>query len=252
MNSFIGWIGGKRLLRNEILLRFPKEDIGRYIEVCGGAGWVMFAKPKTPKQLEVFNDADGDLINLYRCVKYHCNALQEELDWILSSREQFYDFAEQLHTRGLTDIQRAARYFYLIKISFGSDRNTFATASKSIDNAKEYLAQVQKRLKGVVIEHRDCVDLIKIYDRPNALFYIDPPYVGTEKYYEGSFGLEDHKRLANTLRCVKGRFVLSYGDDPLIWELYDGYNIERISRNNTLAAHSTNTEPFKEVIVTNF
>ena len=70
MNSFIGWIGGKRLLRKEILGRFP-EDIGRYIEVFGGAGWVLFAKEKQAGQLEVYNDRDGNLVNLYRCIKYH-------------------------------------------------------------------------------------------------------------------------------------------------------------------------------------
>lgn len=252
MNSFMGWIGGKRLLRNDILARFPSDGIERYIEVCGGAGWVLFAKPQTPKQMEVYNDRDGDLVNLYRCIKYHCAALQEELDGMLSAREQFLDCQNQLHSRGLTDIQRAARFFYLVKISFGSDRKTFATSPKSVVNARDYLRQVQTRLAGVVIEQRDCVDLIRIYDRPKALFYVDPPYVGTEKYYEGSFGIDDHKRLANALHKIKGRFILSYGDDPLIWELYSDCKIERISRHNTLAAHSTNKDPFREVIITNY
>ena len=85
MNSFIGWIGGKRALREDILALFP-EDVERYIEVFGGAGWVLFGKEKRKSQLEVFNDMDGELINLYRCTKYHCNALQEELQWLLSSR----------------------------------------------------------------------------------------------------------------------------------------------------------------------
>ena len=67
MNSFIGWIGGKRALRSEILAAFP-DDVGRYIEVFGGAGWVLFGKDPT-RQMEVFNDADGSLINIYRCIK---------------------------------------------------------------------------------------------------------------------------------------------------------------------------------------
>lgn len=252
MNSFIGWIGGKRLLRNDILARFPKENIDRYIEVCGGAGWVLFAKEYSSKQLEVFNDYDGDLINLYRCVKYHCTALQDELEWLLSSREQFCDCLAQVHMQGLTDIQRAARFFYLIKISFGSNGYSFATSSKSIESAKEYLSKIQARLKGVVIEQKDCVDLIKIYDRPTALFYIDPPYVGTEKHYNVKFGAEDHARLADALKAIKGKFILSYGDDPLVWQLYDGFKIERVYRNSTLAAHGSNSDPFAEVIISNF
>ncbi len=87
MNSFIGWIGGKRQLRKEIISRFPADGVGRYIEVFGGAGWVLFGKEQIPGQLEVLNDLNGNLINLYRCVKYHCEALQDELDWLLDSRE---------------------------------------------------------------------------------------------------------------------------------------------------------------------
>ena len=89
MNSFIAWIGGKRLLRKEIINRFPKEGFSRYIEVFGGAGWVLFAK-EAGKELEVFNDIDSNLINLYRCIKYHCSELQKELDYFLISREEFF------------------------------------------------------------------------------------------------------------------------------------------------------------------
>lgn len=106
MESCIGWIGGKRLLRKAILERFPTDEVGRYIEVFGGAGWVLFAKEKKSGQLEVYNDINGGLVNLFRCVKYHCGEVQKELDWLLTSREQFFDCLAQLDTRGLTDIQR--------------------------------------------------------------------------------------------------------------------------------------------------
>lgn len=252
MDSFIGWIGGKRMLRKHILDRFPQEGVGRYIEVFGGAGWVLFAKEKQSGQMEVFNDLDGDLINLYRCIKYHCEAVQEELNWLLSSREQFYDYREQNLTRGLTDIQRAARFFYLVKISFGCDRRTFATSTKSVEHAKEYLKKVQERLQGVIIERKDFADLIKVYDRKDALFYLDPPYVGTEKYYKVSYIPEDHQRLADTLKNIKGRFILSYNDDPAICSLYDGYSIDKITRRNTLSGNGNNKSEFGEIIIRNF
>ena len=111
MDSFISWVGGKKALRKIILEQFPAE-YGRYIEVFGGAGWILFAKERRVK-LEVYNDMDGRLVNLFRCVKYHPEALQKELDWILNSREQFFDAREE--ARGLTDIQRAARFFVLSK-----------------------------------------------------------------------------------------------------------------------------------------
>lgn len=137
MNSFIAWIGGKRLLRKAIIERFPEEGFDRYIEVFGGAGWVLFGK-EVGKELEVFNDADSNLINLYRCIKYHCEELQKELNWLAISREQFFDNKSQLNARGLTDIQRAARYFHIIKVSFGADRKTFGTNKKRLLGEKRW------------------------------------------------------------------------------------------------------------------
>lgn len=250
MNSFIGWIGGKRALRKDILALFP-ENIERYIEVFGGAGWVLFGKEKKKEQLEVFNDMDGDLINLYRCVKYHCSALQEELQWLLTSRELYYNFKDQIYSHGLTDIQRAARFYYLVKISFGSDRRTFATSGKSIDYGIEYLHKVKERLRGVVIEQKDFADLIKVYDRKKALFYLDPPYLGTEKYYNVSFSKEDHYRLKDTLNRMEGKFILSYNNDVFIRELYSDYNIKEINRKNTLPSKG-NQDDYEELIITNF
>ncbi|MPM08275.1 Modification methylase DpnIIA [bioreactor metagenome] len=251
MNSFIGWIGGKRQLRKEILHRFPK-DIGRYIEVFGGAGWVLFGKEQMPGQMEVFNDLNGDLINLYRCVKYHADAVRRELDGILDSRELFFDCLAQLSMRGLTDIQRAARYLYLIKFSFGSDQRTFATAPKSIANTMDMLPKVKERLKHVVIERRDFEPLVRTYDRTDALFYLDPPYVGTEKYYSVGFDTMDHARLASMLHGIKGRFILSYNDDNNIRDLYPWCRIESVSRSNTLSGSKSNATPFREIIICNF
>lgn len=165
-------------MRSEILAAFP-DDVGRYIEVFGGAGWVLFGKDPT-RQMEVFNDADGSLINIYRCIKYHPEAVAAELALLPDSREVFFDSAAQTDCRGLTDIQRAARSLYLIKMSFGCDRRTFATAPKIAGNISASFAPVQERLRKVIIEHLDFEQLIRTYDRPNALFYCDPPYMGTE------------------------------------------------------------------------
>lgn len=251
MNSFIAWIGGKKLIRKAIMERFPNEkEIDRYIEVFGGAGWVLFGKEPS-KHLEVFNDIDSNLINLYRCVKYHCGELQKELEWLLISREQFFDSKSQLEARGLTDIQRAARYLLIIKISFGADRRTFGTNKKNLANTIDYLPQIKDRLKNVVIENRDFESLIKVYDRPGALFYLDPPYVGTESYYDADFSEQDHRRLNAILKNLKGRFILSYNDDIFIRELYKDFYIENISRNSNLS-NKSNAAQYKEVIIKNF
>jgi len=246
MNSFIGWVGGKKQLRKEIIARFPSE-FKRYIEVFGGAGWVLFAKEKSNLEVEIFNDIDSELINLYRCIKYHCEALQEELNWLTISREQFLDSKNQMSITGLTDIQRAARYFHLIKTSFCSERKSFGIGKQNFISALEYLPKIKERLKNTIIENKDFESLIKSHDRDNALFYLDPPYNKTEKYYSNNFSVEDHVRLNEILKSIKGKFILSYNDDGFIRELYKDFNIEEISRNNNF-----NRKPFKELIIRNY
>lgn len=249
MNSPITRIGGKKLLRKTICERFPAEGtFDRYIEVFGGAGWVLFYKDRHAK-LEVYNDADGGLVNLMRCIKYHAGELQRELDGYCNAREFFEDASAQLDTSGLTDIQRATRYFLRMKISFGADGRTYGCNAKNLSNAVEYLTDVQRRLMStsVVIEHKDFENLIKVYDRPKALFYCDPPYHGTEKYYDVSFTEADHIRLWDTLSKIKGKFLLSYNDDDFIRDLYNGFKIEPVKRNNNIS-----TGNFKELIITNY
>lgn len=213
---------------------------------------MLFGKQQHPKQMEVFNDIDGNLINLYRQIKYNCDELQKEIDW-LQSRELFYEYRNQIENNAqLTDLQRAARYLYIIKCSFGSTKSSFATAPKSI-NIIDRLPNYQKRLSKVIIENRDFEQLIKTYDRPKALFYLDPPYVDTEKYYTAfDFKKSDHERLNAVLKTVKGRFILSYNDCDFIRELYKEFNIIEINRINLLSSNTNNRGNFKGVIITNF
>ena len=254
MQSFIGWIGGKNHLKKQIIPLIPNE-CERYIEVCGGAGWILFGKEKQKGQMEVFNDVDSDLINLYLQIKNNCGELQKEIDWI-HSRELFNKYRFELENNvKLTDLQRAARYLYLIKFSFGSNRNSFATATKNICNIVDELPKYKDRLSSVIIENRDFQDLIKTYDRTSALFYVDPPYVNSERYYNkkySKFNIDDHKRLNTVLKGIKGRFILSYNDCDLVRNLYKDYNIMGVIRNNLLPATADNRKEYKEVIITNY
>jgi DNA adenine methylase len=254
MKSFIGWIGGKSHLKKFIIPLIP-NDCDRYIEVCGGAGWVLFGKEKIKGQMEVFNDIDCDLINLYKQIKNNCDALQKEIDW-LQSRKLFNTYRYEIENGvELSDLQRAARYLYLIKCSFGSNRNSFATAPKSIYNIIDELPAYKERLRNVIIENRDFENLIKTYDRPSALFYVDPPYVNSEKYYNkkySHFTMNDHKRLNSILKAIKGRFILSYNDCDFVRNAYKDFNIQYVSRDNLLPAKASDRNEYKEVIITNF
>lgn len=252
MNSFIGWVGGKRLLRKEIVDRFP-DNIDRYIEVFGGAGWVLFYKDKHAN-LEVFNDCNSELVNLYRCIKYHIEELKRELSWILNSREMFNDFLEQYNIRGMTDIQRAARYFILVKTSYGAKVDSYGCNSKNLEKSIDYLENIRSRLNKVVVENKDFENLIEVYDKSGALFYLDPPYYGTEHYYkEVSFSKEDHLRLKTVVDKIKGKFILSYNDCEEIRDIYKDYHIEEVVRNiNLKNRYENKSHKYCELIIRNY
>ncbi len=246
-NSPIPRVGGKKLLRKAICDRFPEaQKYDRYIEVFGGAAWVLLCKDKHAK-MEVYNDGDGELVNLMRCLKYHCEELKKEISGIYNSREMFFDALEQLQCRGFTDIQRAARYFIKMRLSFGANGNEYGCSKKPFQKSTEYLSIVSQRFTSVIIEHKNYDDLIKVYDRSTALFYLDPPYYGTEKMYDVSFSYDDHIKLKQLLNSIKGMFILSYNDDPFIRDLYRDFKIEPIDRNNNMSSGR-----YKELLIKNY
>ncbi|HEX9063213.1 MAG TPA: DNA adenine methylase [Clostridia bacterium] len=250
MNSFISWIGGKNYLKKEICNRMP-ADMDRYIEVFGGAAWVLFYKDKLA-DMEVYNDANSSLVNLFKCVKYHSPELQRELGFMLNSRELFEDFKVQYKMRGMTDIQRAARFFMLIKSSYGADNRSFGCSKRDTSTMVKYLDKIKDRLSKVVIENKDFESLISVYDRPEALFYLDPPYYGTEKYYQAEFTQDNHLRLCRVLKGIHGKFILSYNDCQFVKYLYSDFQIEEVSRVNNLLNRHGEGQVYKELIIRNY
>ena len=113
--SPLAWLGGKSRLADTIIQRFPAHET--YVEVFAGAAWVLFRKPES--DVEIINDINSDLTNLYRCVKFHLAELVAQFRWMLVSRDEFDRFLKT-PADTLTDIQRAARFFYLAKSSFGA------------------------------------------------------------------------------------------------------------------------------------
>lgn len=243
MKSFIPWIGGKTLLAKRIVSLFP-DNISRYIDVFGGGGSVLFYQDNNAP-LEVYNDLNSNLVNLFRCAKYHRAELQREISGYYNAREIFEDIKERLNMRGFTDIQRAAMFYVMIKISYGADSRTYGCSKKNL--SADYLEKIEHRLQNVVIENKDFENLIHVYDRTEALFYCDPPYHKTEKYYDAEFSQDDHLRLKQCLNGIQGRFILSYNDDDFIRDLYHDFDIISVERQNNLSKGT-----YKELIIKNF
>lgn len=255
MNSFMSWVGGKKSLRDKILIRFPL-DYGRYVEVFGGAGWVLFHK--TPEAFEVFNDANGNLVNLYRCVRQNARKLIYKLRYMINARDDFRCIVQQ-RRRGLFtrfhDYDRAARFYYLIQYSYGHKTDQYCCKPVSMWKKFPIIERAAERLQTVAIENRDFEELIKLYDRPDSFFYCDPPYYDTECFYKDvDFTREDHIRLRNTLLECEGKFLVSYNDCPEIRELWDipGIYIEEITRLNNLAQRYESGAEYHELFISNY
>lgn len=254
INSFMAWVGGKKALRDEILARFPR-NYKRYIEVFGGAGWVLFHKPPG-NDFEVFNDFNGNLVNLYRCVREQPEALRDELRYMLNSRLDFEYMKGMLHSQAmLPDVRRAAYYYALIRYSYAAGTSTFGSQPHAMWNNFPLVESAAGRLQKVVIENKDCVKLIRQYDRPESFFYCDPPYYNADQYYEAvsSDGF-DHAGLADALLGIKGKFLLSYNDCPEIRALYDrpGIVVEGISRLSNIAQRYENGKQYPELLISNY
>jgi len=186
-------------------------------------------------------------------VKFHPDAVIQEMDYLLNSREMFNCFKNQ-GSEGLTDIQKAARYLYLIRASYGSKVSTFGAKPRDI-NRLDRLKDIQNRLRTVIIENKGFDTLIKQYDGADTLYYCDPPYFEAESFYDtGSFTFdeEQHRILKNTLTGVKGRFILSYNDCQYIRVLYNGFNIESIERQSNLASRYGTDKVYRELIIRNY
>jgi len=204
--------------------------------------------------MEVYNDINSNLVNLFKCVKYHPNAIKEELEYVLNSREIYNDFKQLYKNSTLTDIQRAAKYFYMIKASYGSKVTTFGAKARDITNT-EHLAKIKERLKTVIIENKSYDRLIAHYDRSETLFYCDPPYYGTEKFYDtGDVVFDDthHIKLNEILRNIKGKCIVSYNDSNFIRKLYKEFNIDEIERSNNMAVRHGKNKMYKELIIRNY
>lgn len=253
----MSWIGGKKALRELIVSLFPVY-YERYIEVFGGGGWVLFHKPPG-NDFEVYNDFNSLLVNLYQCVRDNYEGLENELKYVLDSREDFDRVKQALNNGNVEgDVKQAAYFYQLIRYSYASGLTSFGSQPHDMRSNFPLIEQAHRRLAKVVIENKDFEKLIRQYDRPVSFFYLDPPYYDTEKYYknvgEGGFQKQDHVRLRDTLMNTQGKFLLSYNDCEFIRNLYDKPNIfiESYTRINNIKQRYDNGAQFPEILIANY
>jgi DNA adenine methylase len=260
--GFIGWLGGKKRVAKYLTSLMPKHTY--YIEIFMGSAAVFFEKNKA--QFNILNDINKNLVNLYNIVKGNKEEFEKFLYYLyysICSRDLHHVYKKDLETRidKLENYKRAAIYYYIILHSFNNDETVKTFPHKFEDITDGIVANIirsREKLKNVIIENMDYVQLIKKYNQKNkdVLFFADPPYVVADdgKYYAHVFSEDDHRLLAFQMSEVdrKGNyFVITYDDVPLIRELYKNYNIMEYeyyySSSNTNNSNLRKTE----LIITN-
>lgn len=227
-------MGGKRRLADILIPRFPPHSC--YVEVFAGGAALYFLRP--PAQVEVINDINGDVVNLYRVVKHHLEEFVRQFKWALSSRELF-KWIQDTPAETLTDVQRAARFFYLQQQCFGGkvEGQTWGTATTAppinLLRIEEQLSAAHLRLHATYIERLHWLDCLQRYDRPHCFMYLDPPYWQTEGYGV-DFPFSEYRAMAQALRAMKGKAIVSINDHPEIREVFKGFHMESLDISYTV------------------
>ena len=252
-NPIIPWLGGKRRLADKLLPIFPAHEC--YVELfCGGAA--LFFLRGQPAKCEVLNDVNGDLVNLYRVVQHHMEVFVHQFKWALSSRKVF-EWAQMTRPETLTDIQRAARFYYLQHHAFGGkvDGQNYGTATTApmvnLLRIEESLSMAHLRLSGVNVEHLSWMDCFDRYEREHTFFYADPPYWQVEGYGV-PFEFDQYELLAEKMRQTKAKVMLSINDHPEIRSCYQDFYIQDLKIRYSVAnAHGAPKES-GELVITNW
>ena len=280
----MSWVGSKAPILGIILALFPL-DCPRFVDVFGGSGTVLLGKP--PDKFEVYNDFDGDLVNLFRCMKERPLSVIRELGFLtLNSRDDFNVLKKYINQEEFTDaylqeqmelseillkppedaeirqlmrgkaeaydVRRACAYLKLLRLSYSSGKKSFASQPFDIRRLFHLIWKTNSRLANAIIENQDFETLIKHYDRTNTLFYCDPPYVESEYVYDTGFTLEDHERLYRALSTMQGKFLLSYNDCEWVRKRYKDFQIFDFSRVHSMVQRYDAGKQFPELLIGNY
>lgn len=239
--------GGKSRLLPLLMPLIPAHKV--YVEPFAGGLAVLLAKPRST--VEVLNDMDQSLVTFYRVVRFHAEPLLAELEWVLNSRQEFVDCREQ---PGLTDIQKAARWYFRNRTCFGgSNLDTFGVSLTSAADSRgrrmEAVRQLAVRLDRVIIESVDWERCVRIYDRAETFFFMDPPYTECGETSYKAWTTADVMKLRETLRSLKGRWLLTLNDSPDNRRLFGDCEVRSVERAKGIARTPGGAGRYRELII---
>ncbi len=250
-------LGGKRNLAKRIIGRIEAIEHTSYAEPFVGMGGVFLRRRQAPRS-EVINDLNSDIANFFRILQRHYVAFMDTIRFQITTRAEFLRLVDT-DPETLTDLERAARFLYLQRTAFGgkvSGRNFGVSpgmpARFDITKLGPMLEDLHDRLASVVIECLPYATFIARYDRPDALFYLDPPYYGSEgDYGKGLFERADFARMAACLEGLAGSFLMSLNDLPEVRKIFSAFDIEALETTYTVAAGGKSRGKTGELIISN-
>ena len=250
------WLGSKRRLSKEIIARLPAHEC--YCEPFAGSAAVFFRKPRAA--VEILNDVCGDIVNFFRVIQRHAPEFLRMFEYSIAAREEF----ERLRATPpevLTDIERAARFYYLQKCSFGGKyaRLTFgvSTGKKSFppvlqrDKMQQDILTACARLERVQIERLPWQECLRRYDRAHTLFFMDPPYF-QKTGYGVEFGAGEYAQLAHALRTMQGKAALTINDCAEMRAVFDGLHVTELRSQYSICRNREGKTRCTELLITNY
>lgn len=240
--------GGKTRLLKYLLPLVPDHTC--YVEVFGGGAALMLGKERS--SVEIYNDLDQELVNVFRQAKYHSKELRRELRMMPASRAEF---DRLLAAEPVTEIQAAARTLWLNKCSFGGQGCSFGVskvcASTSKSGIRRNLKEFEERFDKVVIECKTWGCLLPIYDGPKTFFFFDPPYINSSKNvgYQ-AFDEAQMEKLRKAIDSLEAQWLVTVCDSPESRRVFEGYKFREISRTNGIENRRGHSTQYKELIIT--
>ena len=234
MTTPIGRMGGKSKLAKRLINEFPKK-YKIYVEPFLGAGNIFFRIPEKA-EINIINDLDKDVFTIMKGLQKNAKYINNNINREFISKEEFKELLKKKDPISLIEVN---------KKSFFSMGKTYSPSKTLI---KTDFTNFADKLKDVIILNEPFEKIIKNFDSKETFFYLDPPYSESFKDYKHQVKPQD---LFNSLENIKGKFMLSYDDSPLIRELFKKYNIREVltSYANT---QNINKRDKKELVITNF
>lgn len=249
------YLGGKSKLAETVISYINQIPHNTYAEAFVGMGGIFLRRDYRPGA-EVINDYSRDISNFFRVLQVHYVAFLDMLKWQITTRAEFERLIST-DPNTLTDMQRAARFLYLQRTAFGgkiTGRNFGVSKDRparfDISKLSATLEDVHERLSGVTVERLDYKEFIKRYDQPECLFYLDPPYYQCESDYgKELFCRDEFKLMADIMREVEGKFIISLNDHQDVRDIFKAFHI--ISVETTYSISSKENQKVGEVLITN-